>query len=137
MKYLVLVIVNLLLIWFSWKISLKAKRYHGIPRFVVFEGIVLLIFFNYPVWFQDAFSLRQMASWVLLIGSLSIAIWALVNYFTHGKPKDRFEETVHIVNTGIYSVIRHPMYFSLLLFAYGAFLKNPNILNHGLSLGVL
>ena len=36
-----------------------------------------------------------------------------------------FENTTQIVETGLYHYIRHPMYSSLLLLAWGAFLKHP------------
>ncbi len=35
-----------------------------------------------------------------------------------------FENTLHLVTEGIYRYIRHPMYSSLLLLAWGTFLKH-------------
>ena len=45
-----------------------------------------------------------------------------------------FENTVKLVEVGLYRFIRHPMYASLLLLAWGAFLKHPLFLTFGLAL---
>ncbi|MCK7540462.1 MAG: hypothetical protein MZV63_61010 [Marinilabiliales bacterium] len=37
----------------------------------------------------------------------------------------RFEKTTELVTSGIYRYIRHPMYSSLLLLAWGIWLKQP------------
>jgi protein-S-isoprenylcysteine O-methyltransferase Ste14 len=37
-----------------------------------------------------------------------------------------FENTVNVVEEGVYSYIRHPMYSSLLFLAWGAYLKNTS-----------
>ncbi|MFH0783973.1 MAG: isoprenylcysteine carboxylmethyltransferase family protein [Pseudomonadota bacterium] len=46
-----------------------------------------------------------------------------------------FENTTTLVTGGIYRYVRHPMYSSLLLLAWGAFFKHPNPL--GLAVTVL
>ena len=40
-----------------------------------------------------------------------------------------FENTVHLVDVGLYRFIRHPMYASLLFLAWGAFFKHPAVLS--------
>ena len=45
-----------------------------------------------------------------------------------------FENTVHLVEKGLYRYIRHPMYSSLLFLAWGAFLKHITPLTIGLTL---
>ena len=45
-----------------------------------------------------------------------------------------FENTVHVVEEGLYRYVRHPMYSSLLFLGWGAFFKHINGLNVGLIL---
>jgi len=114
------------IIFFSWYISLREKRYHGIPRFFAFEGIFLLGLLNYTVWFKDPFSLQQIFSWLLLILSLYYIYAAFSHYFRHTKPDINFENSSKLVTTGLYHYIRHPMYGSLMLLGWGTFLKSIN-----------
>ncbi len=53
--------------------SLKARRSHGFYRFFAWEcilGLFLLNFITFRQWFGDPFSVRQLTSWFLLIGSI-------------------------------------------------------------------
>ena len=52
-------------------------------------------------------------------------------YLLHeiGKPKQGIEDTTVLVKIGIYKYIRHPLYSSLILIAWGAFLKNMSWLS--------
>ncbi len=52
-------------------------------------------------------------------------------------PENRsFENTVHLVETGLYRHVRHPMYGSLLLLGWGAFFKHITPINIALMLSV-
>jgi protein-S-isoprenylcysteine O-methyltransferase Ste14 len=44
------------------------------------------------------------------------------------------EKTTELVTSGIYGYIRHPLYSSLLLLAWGVFFKVPDLLGMGLVL---
>ncbi len=114
------------LVAFSWLVSLREKRYHGIPRFFVFEGILLLGLLQARSWFNEPFALRQTISWVLLIFSIAYAILAFNLYFRHAKPNLNFENSTRLVTTGLYKYIRHPMYASLLFLGWGMFSKDIN-----------
>ena len=52
-----------------------------------------------------------------------------------GRPKEGFEDTTALVVVGIYKYIRHPLYGSLLLLAWGVFFKAPSLIGGILSLG--
>jgi protein-S-isoprenylcysteine O-methyltransferase Ste14 len=115
---------SIAIIVFSWFYSIKRKRYHGIPRFFAFESIYILILLNLSLWFSDPFSWNQLISWILLILS---AIFGLAGYFTlknRGKATGDFENTTVLVKSGVYGLIRHPLYFSLLLLGTGVMMKN-------------
>ena len=137
------IIFTLFLIKFS-KQALSNSRTHGFYRFFVFEGILLLVLLNYPYWFEDPFSPTHLLSWSLLLTSIVFIINSLMMLKQSGGHAERedmpenlpFENTVHVVEVGLYRSIRHPMYSSLLFLAWGAFFKHITPLNIVLILAV-
>ena len=115
----------------SWR-ALGNPRTHGFYRFFAFEAILVIILLNIPFWLENAFSPLQILSWIFLICSLVFVIQGVYLLRKIGgsiQRKDRaetfaFENTAHLVTVGIYKFIRHPMYSSLLLLAWGAYLKH-------------
>ena len=114
------------IILFSWRISIRAKRYHGLARFFAFESILGLLLLNGSVWFRDPFSLPQIASWILLSASFFLAGHSVWIYLKLSAPRSEFEDSTRLVRRGAYRYIRHPMYSSLLLLAWGVFWKAPS-----------
>jgi protein-S-isoprenylcysteine O-methyltransferase Ste14 len=125
MNYIVLITGTVLIILFSWFLSIRYKRYHGIARFFAFESIFILALMNYKVWFKNPFSPLQLISWALLIISLYAVIAGYLLLKKKGKPTANFENTSLLVTTGIYGLIRHPLYLSVFLLGTGVMLKNP------------
>jgi len=129
------------LLYFSRR-SMKNPGVHGFYRFFAFEAILALILLNHPLWFADPFSPLHCLSWLLLAASIFFIINALLLLKQHGGHARRedapenlsFENTVQVVDRGLYRYVRHPMYSSLLFLAWGAFLKNVTLLNIGLVL---
>jgi len=76
----------------------------------------------------------QLCSWVLLIGSIYTAVEGIRLLRKIGKPRDELEDTTALVEVGAYKSIRHPLYTSLLLLGWGAFLKDPSLVAAALSL---
>ena len=109
---------------FSWITSLKAGRFHGIARFFAFESLLALFLLNVPYWFRNPLSIRQIFSWIFLIGSIIPAVWGTVLLIGRGNPEGQWENTTRLVTAGIYRRIRHPLYASLLYLGIGIFLKN-------------
>jgi len=114
--------------------SLRAPRLHGFYRFFAWEFIIALFLLNADVWFRDPFSWHQLISWFLLTVSIVPLTFGVHSLATKGKPVKRreddaqllaFEKTTTLVTTGIYQYIRHPLYSSLLLLAWGLFFKAP------------
>ncbi len=114
------------LVAFSWLVSLREKRYHGIPRFFVFEGLLLLGLFQWPVWFNDPLALKQIFSWLFLLASAYYVIASIILYHRHASHGINFENSTKLVTTGLYKYIRHPMYASLLFLGWGMFSKDIN-----------
>jgi protein-S-isoprenylcysteine O-methyltransferase Ste14 len=114
------------IILFSWFVSLKEKRYHGIPRFFAFEGLLLLGLVQQPVWFDDPWTIKHIISWFLLCLCIYYVMAAVIFYFRHAAPGRNFENSTKLVTTGIYKYVRHPMYASLLFLGWGMFFKAMN-----------
>jgi protein-S-isoprenylcysteine O-methyltransferase Ste14 len=126
--------------------SLTAPRSHGFYRFFAWEFILALFVLNFDSfqqWFHDPFCARQLVSWFLLFASvvpLALGVQALR---TLGKPDPLrredgtllgIEKTTRLVTSGVFKYIRHPLYSSLLLVAWGVFFKKPSWVGAGLGL---
>jgi protein-S-isoprenylcysteine O-methyltransferase Ste14 len=117
------------LFFISWK-PLRIVGSHGFYRFFAWEAILALILINVRTWFSDPWSIRQVLSWSSLLVSL-VMLGLGLHLFVAGKPTSQrqdeallsFEKTSALVTTGIYRHVLHPLYGSLLLLAWGAFLK--------------
>lgn len=141
MNFIFFIIISLILVWIS-RHPLKNYRSHGFYRFFAFEGITALLALNQPHWFNAPFSPRQILSWTLLICSIGLVVFAVRLLRTLGGHNRRddmpenfnFENTAQIVDTGLYGFIRHPMYASLLLLNWGAFLKHITPLTLGICI---
>jgi protein-S-isoprenylcysteine O-methyltransferase Ste14 len=121
---------------FSWFLSIKHGRYHGIARFFAFESVFILVMLNLKVWFINPFSVMQLVSWILLTLSLYFVLYGFMLLKRIGKPQGgNFENTSIIVKTGVYKYIRHPLYLSIFLAGTGVVLKNAGMLQ--LILGVI
>jgi len=118
---------SILLLWISLP-SLKIPRSHGYYRFFSWEAILGMFCINVRHWFFDPFAWSQVISWILLCVSLALLISGVVRLRASGKPTDALEATTHLVQTGIYRYIRHPLYASLLFLSWGIFLKQPTLL---------
>lgn len=133
MNYIALIIGTVLIILFSWFLSIKYKRYHGIARFFAFESVFILVLLNLKVWFTNPFSLMQIISWILLILSAYIVITGYLLLKRKGKPDSNFENTSLLVKSGIYGYIRHPLYLSIFLLGTGVMLKDTGSVQLGLG----
>lgn len=106
--------------------TLSRSHPYRFTRFLAFESIQSLIFLNARVWFLEPFAWYQLLSWFFLAGSLILVSWGFALLKTRGKPDGDVEETTSLVTTGLYRYIRHPLYSSIIIFALGAFLKDPS-----------
>jgi protein-S-isoprenylcysteine O-methyltransferase Ste14 len=118
---------TVIIILFTWFFSLKHGRYHGIPRFFSFESIFLLVLLCIKVWFHDPFSWHQIISWIFLGISAYTGIAGFITLKISGKPTGNFENTTLLVKSGIYSLIRHPLYLSLFCLGTCFMMKNPRL----------
>ena len=132
-KTVVFVVVSAGIAFLSGR-SLRDPRAHGFHRFFAFEAMLGLILVNADRWFEDPFSARQGVSWALLLASLMLAGHGFHLLRVAGRPRGSIEDTTELVSRGAYRWIRHPLYGSLLLLAWGAFLKDVSVVSWGLAL---
>ena len=125
MNIIVIICGTILIMLFSWFLSIKYKRYHGIVRFFAFESVFILVLLNVKVWFINPFSPNQLISWVLLLLSIYVVVTGYLLLKSKGKPDSNFENTSRLVKSGIYRYIRHPLYLSIFLLGTGIMLKDP------------
>ena len=123
----ILIIGSIGIVWISIP-SLRQPGSHGFYRFFAWEIILGMFVLNLRGWFANPFSWYQVISWILLIGSLVPVIYGVILLRSLGKPTDQLEATTQLVTKGIYRLIRHPLYASLLYLAWGLFFKSPSLL---------
>jgi len=116
------------LAWFSWAVSLRARRYHGIARFFAFESILTLFLLNVRFWFDEPFSVVHILAWISLAASLFLAVHGAYLLMTLGRPDGQLENTTRLVVRGAYRFIRHPLYASVAFLGLGIFLKRVTVL---------
>jgi protein-S-isoprenylcysteine O-methyltransferase Ste14 len=98
---------------------------HGFYRFFAFELIIGITLLNIDLWFSNPFSLVHIVSWLLLFSSLIIVILGFHALRKYGKPVGGVDATTRLVTSGIYRYIRHPLYGSLVMYAWGVYFKKP------------
>ena len=133
LKIGIFVVISLWLAYISRK-SLRQPASHGFFRFFAWEAILALFLMNVGSWFNDPWAWHQLVSWLLLIASAVLVVHAVLLLRKMGRPDARrsgeplyeMEKTTEIVEIGAYRYIRHPMYSSLLLLAWGIFFKAPS-----------
>lgn len=125
-QLLIFLCCTILLLLFSWFVSVREKRYHGISRFFTFEGLLLLGLLQWPVWFKEPLDLNQIFSWLFLLTSIYYVIISVILYHKHTSHGTNFENSIKLVTSGLYHYVRHPMYGSLLFLGWGMFLKDIN-----------
>ena len=130
----IFMIASISITFFSWQ-PLHNPKSHGFYLFFAFEAIFIIILLNIPFWIKNPLSPIQIVSWLFLFFSLIFAIQGLYLLRKLGgfAPREdypetyTFENTANLVSDGIYKYIRHPLYSSLLLLAWGTYLKHISI----------
>jgi len=125
LNWFIIIAGTIIIALFSWFLSIKYKRYHGISRFFAFESIFILFLMNVRMWFLEPFTLLHILSWLFLILSAYVVIAGFLLLKSKGRPSANFENTSLLVRSGIYGYIRHPLYLSLFLLGSGIMFKDP------------
>ncbi len=88
--------------------------------------LLALVLLNLPPWFRESFCPRQWASWILLAASAAMAGTGFRTLIKLGRPRGHIDRTTVFVVRGVYRFIRHPLYASLILLAWGVQLKETS-----------
>jgi len=127
-------ILSVLIIVISWRTVFNTKS-HGFYRFFSWECMAWLMTCNYKYWFTDPFSISQIFSWALLLYASYLVIAGMILIKRIGKPnpvRDEknlfgFEKTTELIDTGVFKLIRHPLYASLIFVTLAVYLKHPTV----------
>lgn len=141
---LVLFLIGSVVIAVISRKSLKDPHCHGFYRFFAFEFLLILVILNVPFWFDNPFAWNQTISWLLLLCSLMLIIHSTDLIFILGlsegavphSPNLAFENTTRLLKVGAFRFIRHPMYMSVILLAWGVAMKAPSLQSLCLALMV-
>jgi protein-S-isoprenylcysteine O-methyltransferase Ste14 len=132
-KGIAFVVLSAGIVYISRK-SLRIPGSHGFYRFFAWEIILALFLLNMHAWFRDPLCWHQLVSWSLLSVGLVPLVLGVRALRGRGRPAQErasepqllaFERTSALVTDGVYAYIRHPLYSSLLLLAWGIAFKLP------------
>lgn len=134
-QWVAFVTISAILVGVSWR-TLGNVRSHGFYRFLAWEAMLVMLVLNASSWFGDRSELSQRISWVLLSLSLVVLFAGVHQMRRFGQAGEQrqddelfaFERTSQLVTGGIFRYIRHPMYCSLLLLAWGIACKRIDAL---------
>jgi len=115
---------------------LRDPESYGFYRFFAFELLLGMVLLNLPAWFREAFSLHQLLSWVLLIASALLALHGFSLLRAIRRSDGQSSDRTGLITGGAYRWIRHPLYASLLYFAWGVFFKSISAWNAILALAI-
>ena len=116
-------VLSLAIVYLS-RNDLRKRGSYGYYRFFSFEFLLLLIMSSIPVWFKDPFSPLQIISWLLIAFALSLGIAGVRILSERRRATSGTAE--RLVETGVYRLIRHPLYSALVFLSLGLFLKEPS-----------
>ncbi len=130
-------------LFFVSRTSLRMRESHGFFRFFAWEAILLLLLLNIDDWYvgKPEGSIPIIARLCLFLSLYlvidSIRLLHFVGKSNGARDDDTLiglEKTTVLVTLGLYKLIRHPMYSSLLFFVWGIFFLSPSWLGGGLAM---
>ena len=93
--------------------------------FFAAEFLLALYYVNLSYLCPGDLSLGFLISGFLLAASGLSALSGFMTLHHHGRSEGNWENTTSLVKKGVYGLIRHPIYTSLLLMSLAVFLRRP------------
>lgn len=128
-------LASLPLVYISWP-SLKKRHPAGVFRFFGYETALLLGVLNMEYWTRDnhlAVKIAGLALVFLGAGLLPQGIYLLHRF---GAGESGIDDTTRLVISGIYRVIRHPIYGGVQFVGWGMFLQDVSLLSVALVMAM-
>ena len=126
LKYAAYGVCTLYIVW--WLIgAIKRKEKHEVTMAMGAWLFFTLCFesfgniFGLDYWFVEPTPLMNVLAVVLLVSAGLIFLVTSQTMRRWGRPEKGWEQTTELVEIGIFSVVRHPIYFSSLLVILGIF----------------
>ncbi len=116
-------VLSLGIVCLCWN-DLRNRGSYGYYRLFAFEFVLLLIMSSIPVWLKNPFSPLQIISWSLIAIALYLGITGINILFERRRADPDTE--ARLIETGVYRIIRHPLYSALLSLSLGLFFKKPS-----------
>jgi len=69
----------------------------------------------------------RIMGFVLYLPAIFFVGLAFINLRHKGKPEDAWEHTTVVIQTGVYGMVRHPLYFGTTIWAVGVMLVFPSV----------
>jgi protein-S-isoprenylcysteine O-methyltransferase Ste14 len=121
--------------------EMDKPRWEMTPQDIVLmtvEGLAFIAQVVLCLFFYNSMGLDWLLvlGWAMLAAALVLGWRARVAFETHGQPRERKDwlHTTVVVNSGIYALVRHPMYLSFILVALALVLLCQHWLNALLGL---
>jgi len=117
-----------------WLYSVVRKRI----MYEIFEACGLTCFFSILFlsnWeFGPCILPLRIIGFILYAPAVFFIVSAFINLSRKGKPKDAWEQTTIIIDSGVFRIIRHPLYLGTALWAVGLMLVFQSVLS--ITLGI-
>jgi len=138
-KYIIFAAVEIgVLVWVIEAIRSKVR--HEITMSIGYFLFMALCFENFGTllpfqyWKVDSVIALKIIGFVLLGVGIVMALTTFFTMKSLGKPKKGWEDTTQLIETGVFSLVRHPMYLASGLLVFGSVLISQHWLT--LLLGV-
>lgn len=126
-KYLIFAAIEIAILF--WIIgAIKNKIRHDIAMAVGYFLFISLCFenfgnlFSFQYWELCNITTLKIIGFILLGISIIIALTTFFTMKSLGKPEKGWENTTQLIEKGIFSLVRHPIYFAAFLASTGVFL---------------
>ena len=126
-KYVIFAAIEIaILIWVIG--AIRSKILHEIAMSIGYFLFIIICFenfgnlFSFNYWNLGYIIALKIIGFLLFGMSIIIALTAFITMKTLGKPKKGWEDTTQLIEKGIFSLIRHPIYFAAFLASTGILL---------------
>lgn len=134
-KYIIFAAVEICIIIFWMAGAIRSKVRHEITMSIGYFLFIALCFENFgsllpfQYWEVGSILALKIIGFALLGISVVIALTAFLTMKILGRPKKGWEDTTQLIESGIFSLVRHPIYFAAFLASTGVFFIKISILS--------